>query len=61
MYKEPPEVTEYYQRRPPKCCFTCDYFMLYNATCRKFEQVVPEQFAKEIDTCADWVEMKIPF
>jgi hypothetical protein len=61
MYKEPKEVSEYYKRRPPKCCFTCEHFMLYKATCTKFEQVVPEEFAKEFDKCGEWSEMVVPF
>ncbi len=61
MYREPRVVTEYYQRRPPKCCFTCEHFFLINAHCSKFDQVVPEIFAREIDKCPEWVEMRIPF
>jgi hypothetical protein len=61
MYKEPHFVIEYYQRKPPKCCFTCDYFLLHNANCSKFNQVVPEIFAREIDKCEEWQEMYVPF
>lgn len=61
MYKTPDFVNEYYQRRPPKCCHTCDHFLVYNATCRKFNQAVPEQFAQEIDSCPDWSEAVVPF
>jgi hypothetical protein len=61
MYREPKAVTEYYQRRPPRCCHTCDHFMLHNATCMKFNQVVPEQFAAEVDQCPEYTEIKVPF
>lgn len=61
MYREPEFVKEYYRRRPPKCCFTCEHFLTFTATCLKFDQVVPEKFARDIDQCGDWVEMRIPF
>lgn len=61
MYKVPEIVDEWYRRRPPKCCHTCDYFMLHGALCVKFNQIVPEQFAQEIDQCPEWQELRIPF
>jgi hypothetical protein len=35
--------------------------MLHNATCMKFNQVVPEQFAAEVDQCPEYTEIKVPF
>lgn len=61
MYSQPKIVTEYYNRRPPKCCFSCEYFLLKTAECTKHHQVVPEEFAQEFDVCPDWSEMRIPF
>jgi hypothetical protein len=61
MYRQPTVVTEYYKRRPPRCCFTCEYFLIFSATCTKFDQVVPESFAKEMDKCPEWVELRVPF
>jgi hypothetical protein len=61
MYREPKVVTDHYQGKPPRCCFTCEHFVLFNANCSKFDQVVPESFAREIYKCPEWVEMQVPF
>ena len=61
MYKTPAFISEWYNRRPPKCCHTCESFLLQSGKCIKFDQIVPEQFAQEIDQCAEWQELRIPF
>lgn len=49
----------WYQAGPPKCCFTCDEYD-DAGHCGKFETVPPEDFAKSVDVCAQWVK-RIPF
>jgi len=60
MYKTPVIVTDYYARKPPRCCHTCEAFINETATCTHYNQVVPEEFAAEADRCAEWYE-RIPF
>jgi hypothetical protein len=60
-YTTPDFIKEWYSRRPPKCCHTCDKFISFEGRCIKFDQIVPEQFAKEIDQCDEWQELVIPF
>lgn len=61
MYRVPNIVDDWIKRKPPKCCFTCEHFLSFDATCIKFNQVVPEHFAQEIGACPEWQEIKIPF
>lgn len=61
LYKTPGFIHEWYNRKPPKCCHTCEHFMSQDGMCIKFDQIVPEQFAQEIDQCGEWQELRIPF
>jgi hypothetical protein len=60
-YKTPDFVSEYYNRNPPKCCHTCEHFIIVDARCMKFEQQVPEDFAQSIEVCEQWSELIVPF
>jgi sulfatase maturation enzyme AslB (radical SAM superfamily) len=56
---EPEFVTEWKKREIPKCCHTCDWYSK-QGVCQFHQSEPPEDFAKEVNSCNDWIE-EIPF
>lgn len=40
----------------PRCCFLCQHFDEETAVCKKYNMVVPEDFAGKEDVCKDWID-----
>lgn len=54
-YQEPLYVYAYrLHPTTPRCCWMCQHFNAETAECRKFSQVVPEDFAAKEDVCHDF-------
>ena len=49
---------------PPKCCVNCDHYpeahWKEDATCQKFKQSPPQEFAESENNCPEWVDL-LPF